>query len=173
MHALSQRPPGHVVVGAARPANDEVRASSSSELAAAIESAPPAPRSRQMWLAGSIVAVAVAMLALVFVTTGRDKPVQRATAAPAEAATKPSANHAAPVPLERPKVVTQPVVAPAPEATAAEKTPADEVEKVEAEKVEVETPPAPAVKRIRKAPAKKSAPAKQPKKWDPDALFPR
>ncbi len=111
-------------------------------------------RQRKLWLAGSALAVLIAGLSLILVSTGSDNATPRASAAPA-----PRPHVTAPAPLERPTVTKPAVTKPA--AT----TPALEAE---AE--------APAAKKSRRSkrdaskPESKQAPAK---KWDPDSLFPQ
>ncbi len=176
LRALSLRPPGHAVVGTARPSNDEVaarvpavRVVTEAEPAEPVieQAAASAPRSRRIWLVGSIAAVVIAAVSLIVVSTGRGKPVSRASAAPAKV-TEEREPSAAPQPLERPRVVRPAVVAPA-----AAKGTADQAMRADSKRAPAardhDDEPVPAAKRRRPA-AKKPAPTK---KWDPDALFPQ
>ena len=152
LRSLSLRAPAqHVVIGTPVPVNDEVSrpvtvVASPSARAASVASAAVNPRTRRLWLAGSIAAVLIATLSLILVSTGGDKSSPRASAAPPA-----RVNNAAPQPLERPVVhTTAPATAPAAEPAAA----------------------APS-KKPRKPSTKKDGKPAPAKKWDPDALFPQ
>jgi serine/threonine protein kinase len=158
------RAPAQVVMAAPTPVNDEVSAATAPApmpdtvdggmAAAATAPDPAASRKRRLWLVGSVAAVAIAMLSLILVSSGRDKPAPTASAA-----------EPAPARVTKPAPVAQPakpaVVAPVEES-------ADELRAASEE--EHASPP----KRSRRPAAKRDPrPAPVQKKWDPDALFPQ
>jgi serine/threonine protein kinase len=109
-------------------------------------------RQRKLWLAGSAIAVLIAGLSLILVSTGSDSATPRASAAPSRS------HNAAPQPLEKPTVAT-------PAAEAAGEAAAPAPAKKSSRRAKKDTP-----KAEPKAETAKQAPAK---KWDPDALFPQ
>jgi hypothetical protein len=100
---------------------------------------------RKWWLAGAIAAVAIAALSLILVSRGGEPTIApRASAAPAHVLTKE-----APRPLERPTVAVDPSSEPGP------------------------APASAPTKRTTHHHRSSDKPAEKPKKWDPDALFPK
>ena len=112
-------------------------------------------RNRRLWLAGAIVAVAIAGLSLLVVSHSHERtPVPRTTA-------EPGRSKVAPQPLERP-TVSKEALAPAARATEDddddEGAPARRKSRSRASKRDVKE-----TREVKDKPAKK---------WDPDALFP-
>ena len=198
MASLSTRAPGNVVVvDTPAPVNDEVsaptrvaslRAASNAEARASSQAEPAAVwgeprgevqtviaqlhRSRRLWLAGSIAALAIAAISLIVVRTGNGKPSPRASAAPGESRPK----LVAPEPLDPPALV-RPTAASAAAGSETAPAVADDAVDGDADHDEAdresgrEAAPAPA-KKARK-PGVRKEPRSPTRKWDPDALFPQ
>jgi serine/threonine protein kinase len=103
LRSLDMRPPAEIVVGNTP---KSIRVDHRSQL----QRKPRfiAARSRKLWLAGSVLAVVIAGLSLILVSTGGGKPMPRASIAPV-------ARPTAPQPIERTVIhQEQPAAAPAP-----------------------------------------------------------
>jgi len=110
MRSLDMRPPAEIVV-TPTPKSIRVDHRSRVDYRSRILAAG---RNRKLWLAGSALAVLIAGLSLILVSTGKDKPMPRASITPAQTI--------APQPLERPGVIStdpavEPAMAPAPKKT--------------------------------------------------------
>ena len=141
MRSLDMRPPAHFIVGTPPSKRIDRR-----KLLAS--GASVVTRQRKLWLAGSALAVAIAGLSLILVSSGSDKATPRASISPAT-------RNVAPQPLERP------TVAPMADGDEASVTPAS-------------SPTKKSTRRSKRDRDRDKDKDKEPaKKWDPDALFPQ
>jgi hypothetical protein len=124
MRSLDMRAPAQVIVGAPSSIRvDHARPRSRIPQLVGKAGLALAARNRKLWLLGSVLAVIIAALSLIIVSTGHNKPTPRASITPASRPT-------APRPLDRPTVTTPAVVEQAqPEVTPPPKKPAKRVAK--------------------------------------------